>query len=182
MFNVHRFGLLIVGLSLCLGAARAQRIAVKTNALYWAALSPNIGFEFRMSRHFTMNLEGSFSPFDKVGSFGLKHGSISPEVRYWFNGRPQTRHFVGVMGMATMYDLRFKDTCHAGDAFGGGVTYGYSYVLNKRWSFEGTVGLGVLHRSEKKYGYGAPIPDEVNNKGVTFAPLKLGITAVYILK
>ena len=181
MSNVHRFRLLVFGLSLCLGAAHAQRIALKTNALYWAALSPNVGVEFRMSRHFTMNLEGSFSPFT-VGKLGLKHGSLSPEVRYWFDGRPQTRHFVGVMGMATMYDLQFRNTMHSGDAFGGGVTYGYSHVINRRWSIEGTVGLGVLHRSEKEYEHGAPIPDRTNNSGLVFAPLKLGISAVYTLK
>ncbi|MCH5181274.1 MAG: DUF3575 domain-containing protein [Prevotellaceae bacterium] len=182
MFNICRGWLLVVGLVVCAGTVHAQRIAVKTNALYWAALTPNMGFEFTLSRHFTLNIEGDFSPFDKIGQYGIKHGSLTPEVRYWFSGRPQTRHFVGVAGMATMYDLQAKNTRHSGDAFGGGVTYGYSYVLNRHWSIEGTVGLGLLHRSEMKYACGTPMPDEINHRGIAFAPIKLGISAVYIIK
>ena len=35
--------------------AEAQRVALKTNALYWAAATPNIGAEFRINRHITFN-------------------------------------------------------------------------------------------------------------------------------
>lgn len=36
---------------------KAQRVAVKTNALYWAASTPNLGAEFRVNRHVTFNFE-----------------------------------------------------------------------------------------------------------------------------
>lgn len=160
----------------------AQRIAVKTNALYWAALSPNAGVEVTLSRHFTLNLEADFSPFGRGGNVGLRHVSFVPEVRYWFGGRPQTRHFIGASGMGTIYDLRFGNTRHDGDALGGGFTYGYSLVLNRRWSIEGTVGLGLLHRSEKHYAVGTPAPDSPNRTGFVFAPVKLGLSAVYIIR
>lgn len=179
--NVYRGWLLVIGLTLCIGFAHAQRIAVKTNALYWAALTPNVGLECRMSRHFTLNIEGEGSPVS-FGQIGLKHGSVLPEARYWFSGRPQTRHFVGLAGMVTIYNFRFGDTIHGGSAVGGGVTYGYSYVINKRWSIEGTLGLGVLQHSGKKYDTNVSMPDNLNAKGVVFAPIKLGISAVYILK
>lgn len=38
--------------------SNAQRVNVKTNALYWAVAAPNLGLEFRINRHVTFNLEG----------------------------------------------------------------------------------------------------------------------------
>ena len=31
--------------------AMAQRVALKTNVLYWATATPNLGLEFRLNRH-----------------------------------------------------------------------------------------------------------------------------------
>ena len=61
----------------------AQRVGIKTNLLYWATLSPNIGTEFRLSRHFTVNLEAAGNPF-KFGDHQLHFASFKPEVRSWF--------------------------------------------------------------------------------------------------
>ena len=69
-----------------------------------------------------------------------------------------------------------------GDALGGGVTYGYSFVLSRRWSLETTVGLGMLHVREKKFAKGTTEPKEINHTKTIPAPLKAGITFTYILK
>ena len=39
--------------------ASAQRIALKTNALYWATASPNIGLELRINRHITFDFDAT---------------------------------------------------------------------------------------------------------------------------
>lgn len=64
--------------------AHAQRIGLKTNVLYWAAMSPNMGAEFRINRHVTLNFEamGSLLKAGKVDAKGLQ---FSPEARYWFS-------------------------------------------------------------------------------------------------
>lgn len=73
--------------------ATAQRINVKTNALYWLAMSPNLGVEFRINRHMTFNLEGvvnrvsGFKPYG-VSNLSTKGFAFEPEVRYWFSARP----------------------------------------------------------------------------------------------
>ena len=51
--------------------ANAQRIGLKTNALYWAAMSPNLGVELRVNRHLTFNFEGT----DYTSSFSVFDGS-----------------------------------------------------------------------------------------------------------
>ena len=73
-------------------------------------------------------------------------------------------------------------TNHMGDALGGGVTYGYSFVLSRRWSLETTIGLGMLHVREKKFAEGTTEPKEINHTKTIPAPLKAGITFTYILK
>lgn len=160
----------------------AQRVALKTNALYWATMSPNLGLEFRLSRHFTLNVEAAANPFKVSEKFKTRFFGVSPEVRYWFEGRPQAHHFLGAMALGSTYSLTLKDKFHEGDAWGAGLTYGYSFVLSNRWSLETTVGAGLLKINEKKYNRGEAIPEKANRDKFIFAPMKAGITFVYLIK
>lgn len=171
----------IAGLLFFSSGVHAQRVGIKTNALYWAMLSPNLGAEFRLSRHVTFNLEATANPFSK-GKYKTHFVNFCPEVRYWFSGRPQARHFVGIAATGSIYSLRLKETFHSGDAFGGGLTYGYAFVLGRRWSLETTVGLGLLRCRDKKYRSGEPIPDSPNNSCTLPAPIKAGVTFTYLIK
>lgn len=173
---------LLIFVILAAHTMHAQRVALKTNALYWATLSPNLGTEFRISRHYTLNLEVAGNPFKISDKFKTHFAGASPELRYWFSGRPQTRHFAGIMGLAAGYSLGINDVHHRGTAWGGGLTYGYSFVLSKRWSLETSVGAGVLKIEEKKYHTGDEVPATANRSKIIFAPMKLGISFVYILK
>ncbi len=172
-------------LSGCCASLSAQRVSLKTNALYWATASPNLGVEFRFNRHLTLNMEGAFNRM-KMADNKLNTRAVlfTPEMRYWLSARPQAGHFVGLMGLAANYKVRLKDTWHDGDAYGFGATYGYSFVLSRRWSMETTVGLGIARIRERKYAdYEADIaPNEPNNTKWVPAPLKAGVTFVYILK
>ena len=151
--------LLAVGLLFLVQDIKAQRIALKSNAVTWATLSPNFGAEFRITRFFTVNGELSFNPF---------------------SSRPQARWFVGVAGMASVYNMTMGGTTHDGTAIGAGPTGGYSFVLNSRWSLEATLGLGLIGVNERRYKDILPL--ERNNKKIIFAPIKAGVTIVYLLK
>ena len=41
-----------------MGSASAQKVAIKTNALYWATATPNVGMEFAMADRWTFELVG----------------------------------------------------------------------------------------------------------------------------
>lgn len=174
--------LLVLAVCLTLSVS-AQRINLKTNALYWAAETPNIGMEFRMNRHLTLNMEAMTS-FMNIKDYKVKGYAFTPEMRYWLSARPQSGHFIGLMGVAADYDLTHKQCHHDGDALGVGLTYGYSFVLGKRWSLELTAGAGFLHRKEKYYNVekGQAEPEKANNTRWMAAPLKAGVSFVYILK
>lgn len=169
--------------------ATAQRINVKTNALYWLAMSPNLGVEFRINRHMTFNLEGvvnrvsGFKPYG-VSNLSTKGFAFEPEARYWFSARPQAGHFVGLTAIAANYDLQFNDKRHDGDLFGGGITYGYSFVLSRHWSLETTIGVGAVYRQEKysRNEEERAALDKPNVSTVNFAPIKAAVSFVYIIK
>ena len=149
--------------------ATAQRINVKTNALYWLAMSPNLGVEFRINRHMTFNLEGvvnrvsGFKPYG-VSNLSTKGFAFEPEARYWFSARPQAGHFVGLTAVAANYDLQF--------------------VLSRHWSLETTIGVGAVYRQEKysRNEEERAALDKPNVSTVNFAPIKAAVSFVYIIK
>ena len=75
----------------------AQQLAVKTNGLMLAAMAPNIGCEFVVGERSSIDI----SAFGAVNIYGNKAKMIGllPEYRYWFNGRPMTREFVGIAAL-----------------------------------------------------------------------------------
>ena len=150
------------------GISNAQKAGLKTNALYWATTTPNLGLEVGMGDRFSFYLEGGYSPWtfnkDIEVNRKMKHFLVSPEVRYWFcesfNG-----HFVGINANYTQFNLSSitvpaifyalndpsgfagsKNTVrNQGWAAGAGITYGYQWILGKRWNLEATVGLGYWY-------------------------------------
>lgn len=101
---------LILGIFLavwwCGNHACAQDIAAKTNLLYWATTTPNIGMEFGLGEQTTLELTGGYNPWtlDKEQNKKLKHWLVMPEFRYWlcerFNG-----HFFGIHTGYTFYNI-----------------------------------------------------------------------------
>lgn len=185
MTRTHRIlatTLLTMSLAAIGTTAHAQRIGLKTNVLYWATATPNFGLEFRMNRHITLNLDAAYNRL-KVSDLNSRGEMGNVEMRYWFSARPQAGHFMGIIGTAANYNILLNDTRHTGDTFGGGLTYGYSFVLGKRWSLETSIGAGALHLREKRYDETKETaPATPNRRQWVFAPLKAGVTLVYIIK
>lgn len=159
----------------------AQRLMLKTNTLGWFTMTPNLGLEARLSRHNTLNLEAYATPAH-YKQYRWKHVTFTPEVRHWFSARPQARHFVGVMGLGSVYNMMLKKNVHEGMALGAGITYGYSMVLSQHWGLEFTAGAGYLYRREKEYPRMEQPVADINRHKSSFSPLKAGVTLVYIFK
>ena len=104
-------------------------LAVKTNALYWATVTPNLGVEFALSRKLTMDISGNYNPWNWSGNKKFKHWLVQPELRYWlcdrFNG-----HFFGVHAFYAQFNMcgiemfGWKHKRYQGDLFGAGIAYG----------------------------------------------------------
>ena len=161
--------------------------ALKTNALYWGTTTPNLALEAGLHPHLTLDLLGTFNPWQFSGKKKLKHWLVQPELRYWtcerFNG-----HFFGIHGHYAQYNvggikmLGLKDHRYQGNLWGAGISYGYQWILSNRLNLEATLGLGYAHLKYDKYDKetcGRFIKDGRKNY---FGPTKIGISLVYFLK
>ena len=168
-------------LLLCCGVhVHAQRVAVKTNALGWLTASPNVEAEFVLGSHVSLNMGIAANPIS-TDNFKTTFTHFQPEVRYWLN-RPMVSHFLGITAFVNNFNMMVKDVHHKGDAYAAGLTYGYVWVLGDHWNIEATAGVGVLRYRQFKYDKGIPKPDAVNDSKTTIAPVKLGVSFVYIIR
>ena len=168
--------LLVVFLSAC--SCCAQRIALKTNLLYWAALTPNVELEARLAPQLTADVSVA-GGFASVKDYKLHFAGVEPELRYWLE-RPMARHFVGLAGMFANYHFQLKDKRHHGDAVGAGLVYGYAFVLGKRWNLETSIGVGMTHFREMNYR--DVKPEKSNHTGWAVVPMRVGVTLSYIIR
>lgn len=135
----------------------AQRVNLRTNLLLWGTTTPNAGVEFSLTRHFTLAVEGGYNAWKFRNAMKLNLYFAQPEFRYWFC-RKFEGHFWGVHGLYAHFNVgRFpfissmKDIIYRGDLYGGGISYGYHWVLNPRFSVEAVVGAGYLRMEYDKY-------------------------------
>ena len=84
-------------------------------------------------------------------------------------------------GLKLLYGMEKKNS-YNGNAYDGGISYGYQLYVSPRWNVEFTAGFGYLHFEYDKYAFprgDAPIGKFRNEYwGLT----KAGISIVYIIK
>lgn len=162
--------------------AKAQRLALKTNALDYAILSPNLAFEARLSRTISLQLGVSACPIShELGGVKFTNFRVEPELRYWFN-RPMARHFVALSAGASDFSLRWNDRNYVGDAVSAGVSYGYALVLGRHWNMEAEVGVGIASVKCKKYEVGEDAPRWCNYSKIVPVPVRVCLNFSYIFK
>lgn len=156
--------LILLWLTLLPLAAMGQKVAVKTNLLYDALLTPTVGVEVGLAPKWTVEANASLNAW-AVNDHRWKQWMVQPEVRYWFCQR-FSGHFVGAHLIGGQYnfgnidaDFKFlgtdfsvlKDKRYQGWMAGVGVAYGYSWILSRHWNFEAEVGLGWIYTRSDVY-------------------------------
>lgn len=149
------FTLMLVGGVL---QVRAQDWAVKTNLVYDATSTVNLGIEVGVAPQWTIDLSGNLNAWSTGGRPKWKHWLAQPEVRYWFCDR-FSRHFVGahLIGGAFNFgslknDISFLGTDfsvltkqrYQGYAFGAGLAYGFAFMLSENANLEFEAGFGYM--------------------------------------
>jgi hypothetical protein len=147
----------------------------------------SLGLEVGLAPKWTVELPVNYNPWVFSGNSKMKHWLIQPEVRYWFCEK-FAGHFVGLHAHIGAYNvggiklIGLQDYRYQGTVYGGGLSYGYQWILNTHWSLEATVGLGYAYLSHEKYPCekcASKISDSVINY---FGPTKAGVSLIYILK
>lgn len=180
---------MVLAFMLALSASvRAQQLAVKTNLLYAATTTPNLGLELRLSNKWTAGISAGFNPFTFSENKKLKHFLVSPEARYWlcdaFSG-----HFIGMNAVYSHYNVgnidfpfglysSVKDERRQGDMAAIGASWGYSWILSPRWSVEVEAGADVGYTWYKAYGC-AHCASFVGKDNKLFVMPRLGVNIVF---
>ena len=101
--------------------AHSQDFALKTNVLYWAAATPNLGMEVALSPKFTLDLSGAYNPWTYKDDKKMRFWLAQPEVRYWFCEKFEG-HFIGIHAHGAQYFGGFCEKRYDGYLAGGGVS------------------------------------------------------------
>ena len=145
--------LLAVGSFIC--PAVAQKVALKTNLLYDATSTMNLGFEFGLSPKWTLDVSGNYNPWTFSKNKKWQHWLVQPEARYWFCNK-MMGSFIGFHALGGSHNIgnvdldfkflgtdfsKLKDYRYEGWFVGAGVAYGYTGLspsigtsrLNSEW-------------------------------------------------
>lgn len=135
------------------------KFAIKTNALYWVTTTPNLGFEVGLSKKITLDISGNYNPIKFSDNRQIKHWLVQPELRYWLCERFYG-HFFGIhthyaeINVSNLNILGLGQERYQGNIYGAGISYGYQWILNKRWSMEAEIGVGYARIDYDKYNCG----------------------------
>ena len=151
----------------------AQKVALKSNLLYDATATMNLGLEFGLARKWTLDVPVNYNPWKPDNGRRLRHWGIQPEIRYWFCERWPDWSFVS----GKMQQNRYQ-----GHLYGAGFSVGHSWILKKRWSIEASLGLGYAYIVYEKYPCttcGTKSKDTSKNY---LGPTKASVSLIYVIK
>ena len=162
--NIEKKLLLLIFMLVMVAGVSGQKAALKSNLLSDAALSPNVGMEFKLARRWSLDVTGQVNLWT-VQAHKWKHWLVQPEARYWFC-EPMVRHFLGIHVIGGQYNFgnikngisflgsdfsRLTDNRYQGWGVGAGVAYGYTFPLSHHWNFELEVGVGFIRTRFDKF-------------------------------
>lgn len=170
----------------------AQKVAIKTNLLYDLTTTINLGAEVRLAPKWTLDLSGNYNAWSFKNDKKWKHWMAQPEARYWlceaFNG-----HFLGLHALGGQYNWGglnmpfglwddLKTHRYEGWYVGGGLVYGYQWLIGKRWNLEASIGLGYVRAGYDRYD--CPHCGEWRGSGKKnyIGPTKAAVSLIYIIK
>ena len=83
---------------------KAQEIALKTNLVYDALLTVNLGAEAKIAPRWSVDLSGNFNAWTLDHGKKWKHWMVQPEARYWFCDA-MAGHFVAAHALGGQYNV-----------------------------------------------------------------------------
>ena len=186
---------LILGLLTSLGASAQNDVAIKTNVLYDLTATVNAGIEVGLAPRWTIDLSGNFNAWNLSENQRWKHYLVQPEARYWFCDRFMG-HFLGIHAHGGQYNVgglknnisflgtdlsKLTDNRYQGWFAGGGIAYGYAFVLGRHWNLELELGVGYAYSKYDSFecaGCGRKVETGLTHHYV--GPTKAAISLVYI--
>ena len=170
-----------------------SKVDLKTNLLPDAALSPNLGVEFKLAKKWSLDLTGQLNLWP-IDGHKWKHWLVQPEARYWFC-EPFVKSFLGIHAIGGQFNVGnishavqflntnfrpLRDNRYEGWAVGGGIAYGYALPLAKHWNMEFEIGVGYVYVHYKKFTCADCSRELGEGHHNYFGPTKAAVNLVYI--
>ena len=160
--------LMAVLLSIAFCSARAQQLSVSTTALGSADfLTANAAASAAAARHWSVNAGFMYNPWSFRGEWGEMRASrrtASAGTRFWF-WNVYSGWWLGAKAQWEEYNrggIRSPRT-EEGDAFGAGLSAGYSLMLHRNINLD--FGLGFWGGYKKYTVYSCPTCGRINEQG-----------------
>lgn len=188
--------------AIAVSSVAAQSIAIKTNLLYDASATVNLGTEIGLGKRTTLDISGSYNAWNTNTELNekMRHLLLQPEFRYYFCER-MSGHFIGAHVHLLQYNISgdhwlpniFKSAStfssieeeasrYQGDGYGAGLVYGYDWVVAPRLNIEFAIGAGYTYFDYDRYGPSKCDPLQESTTKHYWGLTKLGVSLVYIIK
>ena len=128
--------------------AAAQIFAVRANALAACSATLNVGAEAALTDNWSLELSGYWNPV-QTASLSMNFHAVQLGGRYWFY-ESFVGHFLGQHLTYVGYDLGSRTKRYKGHACGLGVSYGYAWMLSKRWNVAVEAGAGLYRTKDTR--------------------------------
>ena len=177
------------------GSSAAQTVALRTNLLYDATLSPNLGAELRVDSLWSIGMTVGINAWDidnrPQHNKKWRHFLVAPKVRYYLNDTLMHKGYLEINGIYSHYNVSnvkfpfglyksVRDRRLQGDLLALGGKYGYSWILARDWRIEAEAGVAVGYAWFKEYD--CPHCGTYLGEGDRIFLLpQLGINVVYII-
>ena len=190
----HRKTIVLINFLLLLSmGAFAQNVGIKTNLISDAVTTPNLGVELRMAPRWTFDVSGQLNMWNIHGR-RWRHWMAQPEARVWICEAFQGSFF-GIHAIGGQYNIgnidtnikflgsdfsKLKDHRYEGWGVGGGIAYGYAWILGKHWNLEAEIGVGYIYTWFDRYPCGVCGTRQGSGHHNYFGPTKLSLAIEYL--
>ena len=141
-----------------------------------------------LAKKLTLDISGNYNPWKFGDDRQIKHWLVQPELRYWlcerFNGSFFGLHgHYGEMNVSNLNIFGMGHDRYDGNLYGAGISYGYQWIISKRWSMEATIGVGDTPVWNM---ISMLVVTEVKSWDITPAIIsvrpKIGLSFIYVIK
>lgn len=174
--------LLLLAFAALPGIGHAQFSSVSFNALGYVTGNFNVAFDVKLNARTSLDVPISFSPL-RFKNVGWQNITLTPGVRFWLNEIYQGSFF-GVYADGSYYKILYSDDNYQGWSAGAGFSYGYSFLMSKRWNLEVEIGASVVYmdytlKPERQWGI---FEDEhwTRHRSIGLVPSKAKISFGYL--
>ena len=169
-------------------AVNAQKVGLKTNALYWATTTPNLGLEVGMGDRFSFYLEGGYNPWTFKENQQPKEHMQNRQLTFAVGARYYPWHvYTGWWASAgaqyTKYNTGgiIRTRTWEGEVYGVTLGAGYSWLLTRSLNLD--FGLGLMVGPNHFRTYSCPACgriEEMDKKEIYVGPNELIVKLSYL--